>query len=171
MKQISICVRFALFKKLDYENDFPFEGYVLNLSKDLFILLYVYYVDLGMLTKVCRFLFGFLGVCILSTESTSNLDFFHLIFLANVVTYGSHLKLLNTAYNVRLHSHDIGYGSGSGQQSVTGLQDVTQKGSYWVVCSTGIENVYFFLIHYDVNKIYMFPGPQRSPNWQRLLSR
>ena len=32
------------------------------------------------------------------------------------VTCGSSLKLLNTYNNVRLHSHDVKYGSGSGQQ-------------------------------------------------------
>jgi len=32
------------------------------------------------------------------------------------VTCGSALKLLNTGHNVRLHSHDVKYGSGSGQQ-------------------------------------------------------
>uniref|UniRef100_V5HAV7 Putative secreted stromal cell-derived factor 2 n=1 Tax=Ixodes ricinus TaxID=34613 RepID=V5HAV7_IXORI len=36
------------------------------------------------------------------------------------VTCGSVLKLQNTEHGVRLHSHDIKYGSGSGQQSVTG---------------------------------------------------
>ena len=32
------------------------------------------------------------------------------------VTCGSVLKLLNLRNNVRLHSHDVKYGSGSGQQ-------------------------------------------------------
>lgn len=49
------------------------------------------------------------------------------------VTCGSALKLMNVDYKVRLHSHDIKYGSGSGQQSVTGI-DVEQDGnSYWLV--------------------------------------
>ncbi|KAK2581353.1 hypothetical protein KPH14_008119 [Odynerus spinipes] len=49
------------------------------------------------------------------------------------VTCGSVLKLMNVDYNVRLHSHDIKYGSGSGQQSVTGT-DVKEDGnSYWLV--------------------------------------
>ncbi|KAM7539989.1 hypothetical protein Aperf_G00000046863 [Anoplocephala perfoliata] len=55
------------------------------------------------------------------------------VFADATVTYGSVIKLINTDYNVRLHSHDIGYGSGSGQQSVTGIKDVAQKGSYWKV--------------------------------------
>lgn len=36
------------------------------------------------------------------------------------VTCGSLLKLRNIQVNSRLHSHDVKYGSGSGQQSVTG---------------------------------------------------
>jgi len=32
------------------------------------------------------------------------------------VTCGSALKLMNTGLNIRLHSHDVKYGSGSGQQ-------------------------------------------------------
>ena len=47
--------------------------------------------------------------------------FVDLCFLLSVfdyefVTCGSSLKLLNTHNNVRLHSHDVKYGSGSGQQ-------------------------------------------------------
>lgn len=51
----------------------------------------------------------------------------------DVLTCGSLLKLVNTDYGVRLHSHNVGYGSGSGQQSVTGLTDTTDAGSYWQV--------------------------------------
>ncbi|BHF57319.1 Stromal cell-derived factor 2-like protein [Sparganum proliferum] len=43
------------------------------------------------------------------------------------------MKLLNTDYNVRLHSHEVQYGSGSGQQSVTAIEDVSEAGSYWKV--------------------------------------
>ncbi|KAJ6745363.1 MIR MOTIF GLYCOSYLTRANSFERASE 39-LIKE PROTEIN-RELATED [Salix koriyanagi] len=31
----------------------------------------------------------------------------------------------------RLHSHDVPYGSGSGQQSVTGFPNVDDANSYW----------------------------------------
>ncbi|XP_074045163.1 LOW QUALITY PROTEIN: stromal cell-derived factor 2 [Macrotis lagotis] len=48
-----------------------------------------------------------------------------------LVTCGSVVKLLNTRHNVRLHSHDVHYGSGSGQQSVTGILDVDDSNSYW----------------------------------------
>ncbi|XP_043574423.1 stromal cell-derived factor 2-like [Chiloscyllium plagiosum] len=47
------------------------------------------------------------------------------------VTCGSVIKLLNTRHNVRLHSHDVKYGSGSGQQSVTGVTEADDSNSYW----------------------------------------
>lgn len=49
------------------------------------------------------------------------------------VTCGSVIKLLNTRHGVRLHSHDIKYGSGSGQQSVTAVSDTTDKNSFWQI--------------------------------------
>ncbi|KAM4607961.1 stromal cell-derived factor 2-like protein 1 [Polymixia lowei] len=49
----------------------------------------------------------------------------------NYVTCGSLVKLLNTRHNVRLHSHDVKYGSGSGQQSVTGVENADDANSYW----------------------------------------
>ncbi|OXU28103.1 hypothetical protein TSAR_015371 [Trichomalopsis sarcophagae] len=49
------------------------------------------------------------------------------------VTCGSVIKLLNTDYNVRLHSHDIKYGTGSGQQSVTAVETKEDGNSYWLV--------------------------------------
>ncbi|CAG2162104.1 unnamed protein product [Oppiella nova] len=49
------------------------------------------------------------------------------------VTCGSLIKLMNTNYNVRLHSHDVKYGSGSGQQSVTGTDASEDVNSYWSV--------------------------------------
>lgn len=49
------------------------------------------------------------------------------------VTCGSALKLLNSASNVRLHSHDVKYGSGSGQQSVTAVDSSDDNNSYWRV--------------------------------------
>ncbi|KAM8975175.1 stromal cell-derived factor 2 [Pelodytes ibericus] len=51
----------------------------------------------------------------------------------SVVTCGSVVKLLNTKHNVRLHSHDVRYGSGSGQQSVTGVTSVDDGNSYWQI--------------------------------------
>ncbi|XP_054277912.1 stromal cell-derived factor 2-like [Macrosteles quadrilineatus] len=49
------------------------------------------------------------------------------------VTIGSVLKLLNTDYKVRLHSHDVKYGTGSGQQSVTGTESQEDVNSHWVI--------------------------------------
>ncbi|CAB3369674.1 Hypothetical predicted protein [Cloeon dipterum] len=51
------------------------------------------------------------------------------------VTCGSVIKLLNTDYKVRLHSHDVKYGSGSGQQSVTGTEIQEDVNSHWVIKS------------------------------------
>lgn len=53
----------------------------------------------------------------------------------NEVTYGSVVKLMHERTKYRLHSHDIPYGSGSGQQSVTGFGGVEDSNSYWVVKS------------------------------------
>ncbi|XP_059474799.1 stromal cell-derived factor 2 [Neocloeon triangulifer] len=49
------------------------------------------------------------------------------------VTCGSVIKLFNTDYKVRLHSHDVKYGSGSGQQSVTGTEVQEDVNSHWVI--------------------------------------
>nr|CAH8842402.1 unnamed protein product [Trichobilharzia regenti] len=49
------------------------------------------------------------------------------------VTCGSVLKLMNTDYNVRLHSHEVQYGTGSGQQSVTAVSDDLDTNSLWQV--------------------------------------
>ena len=52
------------------------------------------------------------------------------------VTCGSVVKLANEAKTkVRLHSHDIKYGSGSGQQSVTGAEN-QDTNSYWTILGT-----------------------------------
>ncbi|CDF41172.1 unnamed protein product [Chondrus crispus] len=50
-----------------------------------------------------------------------------------IVTYGSTIKLEHVPTGVRLHSHDVSYGSGSGQQSVTGFHDAGDSNSYWIV--------------------------------------
>jgi len=47
------------------------------------------------------------------------LKFWHIVFFPDdfkYVTCGSVVKLLNNQHNVRLHSHEVKYGSGSGQQ-------------------------------------------------------
>nr|CAD1825670.1 unnamed protein product [Ananas comosus var. bracteatus] len=50
------------------------------------------------------------------------------------ITYGSVIKLMHEKTKFRLHSHDVPYGSGSGQQSVTGFPNVDDSNSYWVHC-------------------------------------
>ena len=49
------------------------------------------------------------------------------------VTCGSVVKLVNANFMSKLHSHDVKYGSGSGQQSVTGADDGEEGSSYWQV--------------------------------------
>lgn len=49
------------------------------------------------------------------------------------VTCGSVVRLVNSNYMIKLHSHDIKYGSGSGQQSVTGNDEEVDGNSYWQV--------------------------------------
>ncbi|XP_056851464.1 putative pentatricopeptide repeat-containing protein At5g65820 [Raphanus sativus] len=47
------------------------------------------------------------------------------------ITYVSAIKLIHEKTKFRLHSHDVPYGSGSGQQSVTGFPGVVDSTSYW----------------------------------------
>jgi len=49
------------------------------------------------------------------------------------VTCGTTLKLFNAHHKVRLHSHDVKYGSGSGQQSVTGTDQKEDVNSHWAI--------------------------------------
>ncbi|CAF3434614.1 unnamed protein product [Rotaria sp. Silwood1] len=63
-----------------------------------------------------------------------------LIFLFNfsscnkdAITCGSTFKLVNQQSGDRLHSHDVKYGSGSGQQSVTGTPNADDVNSYWQI--------------------------------------
>uniref|UniRef100_A0A0A9X0D1 Stromal cell-derived factor 2 n=1 Tax=Lygus hesperus TaxID=30085 RepID=A0A0A9X0D1_LYGHE len=52
------------------------------------------------------------------------------------LTCGSVLKLLNVDYNVRLHSHEVKYGTGSGQQSVTATTRQEDVNSHWLIKGT-----------------------------------
>ncbi|KAI9922436.1 hypothetical protein PsorP6_000626 [Peronosclerospora sorghi] len=49
------------------------------------------------------------------------------------VTCGSSIKLVHEVSRYRLHSHDISYGSGSEQQSVTSHRARNDVNSYWLV--------------------------------------
>jgi dolichyl-phosphate-mannose--protein O-mannosyl transferase len=49
------------------------------------------------------------------------------------VTCGSVIKMKHQDSSRRLHSHSVNYGSGSGQQSVTGLEGSDDSNSFWIV--------------------------------------
>jgi len=49
------------------------------------------------------------------------------------VTYGSAVKLMHKQSGFRLHSHSIKWGSGSGQQSVTGFEGADDPNSLWQI--------------------------------------
>ena len=49
------------------------------------------------------------------------------------VTCGSAIKLYNRASGLRLHSHTVPYGGGSGQNSVTAVDVSEDPNSYWTV--------------------------------------
>lgn len=51
----------------------------------------------------------------------------------DAMTCGSTFKLVNQQSGDRLHSHDVKYGSGSGQQSVTGSPNADDVNSYWQI--------------------------------------
>ncbi|XP_069476076.1 stromal cell-derived factor 2-like protein 1 [Ambystoma mexicanum] len=72
--------------------------------------------DLGVLTALL------LGLCCSLARASESYEY---------VTCGSVIKLLNQRHGVRLHSHDVKYGSGSGQQSVTGVEASDDANSYW----------------------------------------
>lgn len=48
------------------------------------------------------------------------------------------VKLKHAATDYDLHSHEISYGSGSGQQSVTGYKDTSDAASLWAVKSAKV---------------------------------
>lgn len=62
------------------------------------------------------------------------------------VTCGSVIKLQHIKTKGVLHSHDITYGSGSGQQSVTGSFELVDANSYWQIHSEQVFPVKKFLI-------------------------
>lgn len=49
------------------------------------------------------------------------------------VTYGSTIKLEHKPTNFRLHSHEVTYGTGSQQQSVTAHHDLGDANSFWII--------------------------------------
>lgn len=72
-----------------------------------------------------------LALCIIlfvSIESIQSLKY-------EFVTWTSVIKLVNVNTNTRLHSHDVKYGSGSGQQSVTAVKNADDHNSFWQILS------------------------------------
>ncbi|XP_070509953.1 stromal cell-derived factor 2 [Chironomus tepperi] len=63
----------------------------------------------------------------------ANISLIEASLKAQHVTCGSVVKLLNVDYRTRLHSHDVKYGTGSGQQSVTGVENSDDVNSHWVI--------------------------------------
>ena len=49
------------------------------------------------------------------------------------ISCGSLIKLRHSKSGRRLHSHEVQYGSGSGQQSVTGFEGPQDQNSFWIV--------------------------------------
>jgi|UniRef100_A0AC35FXK1 dolichyl-phosphate-mannose--protein O-mannosyl transferase len=96
------------------------------------------------------------------------------------VTCGSAVKLINAQSKVRLHSHDVKYGSGSGQQSITGRDESDDVNSHWQIlgankdkCSRGTpvkcgDNIR--LLHVTTKCLlhsHDFPGPL-TKNYQEV---
>eukprot|EP00698_Gefionella_okellyi_P005959 TRINITY_DN15390_c0_g1_i1.p1 TRINITY_DN15390_c0_g1~~TRINITY_DN15390_c0_g1_i1.p1 ORF type:complete len:214 (-),score=8.17 TRINITY_DN15390_c0_g1_i1:27-668(-) len=63
-------------------------------------------------------------LCLESLGDSSNFD---------RVTCGSVIKLTHKSTGFKLHSHEIPYGTGSKQQSVTGFPGSDDANSYWIV--------------------------------------
>lgn len=61
-----------------------------------------------------------------------------------LVTCTSVIKLQNVQRGVRLHSHEVKYGSGSGQQSVTGILQ------YWIKIDISKLNSQELCGHYQL---------------------
>ncbi|KAI6653794.1 hypothetical protein LOD99_3298 [Oopsacas minuta] len=71
----------------------------------------------------------FILLCLIFTQIKLSLS------ADSFVTCGSLIKLLNYGHNVRLHSHEVKYGggSGSGQQTVTAISAMDDVNSYWIL--------------------------------------
>lgn len=78
---------------------------------------------------------------------------FVIFFLFGQITYGSVLKLAHEKTKFRLHSHDVPYGSGSGQQSVTGFPNVDDSNSYWVSPLLALSLSAFFCLFYHLSSL------------------
>ena len=78
------------------------------------------------------------------------------------VTCGTVLKLIHIDTNVRLHSHDVKYGSGSGQQVPS--REHTVLHNYWVLCTQSVTGV----THADdVNSYWVVKGKHAAEQCSR----
>jgi len=89
-----------------------------------------------MLTNLLNknFLYALCIVLFASTQYIHSLKY-------DFVTWSSVVKLVNVNSNVRLHSHDVKYGSGSGQQSITAVKNADDHNSAWQVLPVKIDQV------------------------------
>ena len=73
----------------------------------------------------------------------------------DLITCGSVLKLQNVQEKVRLHSHDVKYGSGSGQQSVTGMPNSYDLNSHWQILGGMFFKIFVSntILHGKLNKV------------------
>jgi dolichyl-phosphate-mannose--protein O-mannosyl transferase len=81
------------------------------------------------------FLVCFLSILLLAVVSTNSES----PNLPVLVTCSSAIKLTNSETKFKLHSHDIKYGSGSGQQSITAFPHADDPNSYFIVYG-GLED-------------------------------
>ncbi|XP_077990124.1 stromal cell-derived factor 2-like [Glandiceps talaboti] len=87
-----------------------------------------------MATSILQFRCECLGIfLIILTSFVVSAIFDDEIIEYEYVSCGSLVKLKSVKYNIRLHSHDVKYGSGSGQQSVTGMDKSDDANSYWQI--------------------------------------
>merc|ERR1719378_1447407 len=94
------------------------------------------------------------------------------------VTCGSVVKLMNNVHKIRLHSHDVKYGSGSGQQSVTGVHDKEDVNSHWTIkgpedknkdCKRSLGGTYW-MHHARRSNLTIVSNLGRSPSHFRVAA-
>ena len=71
--------------------------------------------------------------CCMSECKKNTLSLTHAFPQFAVVTCGSVIKLQHVSTGYRLHSHEIKWGSGSSQQSVTAMNGMDDPNSLWEV--------------------------------------
>ena len=74
-------------------------------------------------------------IFLLLTNSPTTLSFKY-----DYVTCGSLIKLYSQSYQTRLHSHEVAYGTGSGQQSVTAIEQADDSNSLWQIRGISEDN-------------------------------